>query len=89
MFRCSFHNHPIFDKRNLKETLKTGLNDNYDKIVSWIRNHPENIRDGSAIEQDYYGCGTDYSSEFIILTYLKSLDKDSDSCIISHEEGKW
>jgi len=86
---CEFHDHVIFHKKSLKEILKNGLNDRYDKIVDWIREHPENIKDRSPIEQDQYGCGTHYSSEFIILTYLNSLDKDNDPCIISYEEGKW
>jgi len=87
--RCEFHSHVIFNNRNLKEVLKNGLGDDYDEIVEWIRDHPENIKDHSPIEQDKYGCGTDYSSVFIILTYLNSLDNDNDPCIISDEEGKW
>jgi hypothetical protein len=87
--RCKFHNHIIFNNRNIKEILKNGLGDDYDEIVDWIRFHPENIEDGSPIEQDYYGCGTNYSSTFIILTYLQSLDKDGKPCIIPYEGGKW
>lgn len=34
--RCEFHNHVIFNNRNIKEILKNGLGDDYDKIVNWI-----------------------------------------------------
>lgn len=85
--RCEFHDHVIFNTMNVKEILKNGLGDNYDKIVDWIREHPENIKDGSPIEQDYYGCATNYSGPFIVLTYIQSLE--SESCIIPYPGGKW
>ena len=87
--RCEFHDHIIFNNINVKEVLKDGLGNDYDEIVNWIRDHPENIEDGSPIEQDYYGCSTNYSSTFIILTYLQSLEKDCRSCIIPYKGGKW
>jgi len=87
--RCEFHNHVIFNTRNIKDILKNGLGDDYDEIVDWIRDHPENIVDRSPIEQDQYRCGTNYFSTFIILTYLQSLDKDGIPCIIPYEGGKW
>ena len=85
--RCEFHNSVIFNNRNTKEVLKNGLGNDYDEIVEWIRDHPENIEDSNPIEQDYYGCSTNYSSTFIILTYLQSLD--GVPCIIPYKGGKW
>jgi len=85
--RCEFHNHVIFNIRNVKDILVNGLGNDYDEIVDWIRNHPKNIEDGSPIEQDYYGCSTNYPSTFIIITYLQSLD--STPFIIPYKEGKW
>jgi hypothetical protein len=87
--RCEFHDHTIFKTRNIKEILKNGLGNDYDKIVDWIREHPENIEDGSPIEQDQYGCGANYSSAYIILIYLESFDKHGRSCIIPYPNGKW
>lgn len=85
--KCEFHRHMIFEPKNLKNILKNGLGDDYEEIVDWIREHPQNIEEDNMLYQDYYGCGTNYSSACIVLHYLLSHDKHGMNCIYPDEKG--
>lgn len=86
---CEFHRHMIFKNKDLKLILKNGLGEDYDIIVEWIRDHPQNIEENNALYQDYYGCGSGFSSAFLVLHYLLSHDKHGDKCIYPYEEGTY
>lgn len=45
---CDFHSHVIFHPKSPKEYLKNGISE-YDEIVEWIREHPQNIDDESPL----------------------------------------